>query len=57
MTWKQLAERDCRDWKLSTIYFHDRHTCRSCLRSARHAASQLPGRGPTNVDAAPVPAC
>ena len=24
---------------------------------AMHAASQLPGRGPTDVDVAPVPAC
>ena len=25
------------------------------MRSAMHAASQLPGRGPTDVDVAPVP--
>ena len=24
MTWKQLAERDCREWKLSAINHHDR---------------------------------
>ena len=44
MTWKQLTERDCREWKLSDINPHDR-----C------AASQLSGRGPTDVDVAPVP--
>ena len=43
MTWKQLTERDCREWKLSAINPHD-------------AASQLSGRGPTDVDVAPVPA-
>ena len=29
MTWKQLTERDCREWKLSAIYPHDRDTWRS----------------------------
>ena len=56
MTWKQLTERDCREWKLSAINLHDRHTWRSGVRSAIHAASQLSGRGPTGVDVAPVPA-
>ena len=56
MTWKLLTERDCREWKLSVIEPHDRHTWRSGARSAMHAASQLPGRGPTDVNAAPVPA-
>ena len=46
MTWQQLTERDCREWKLSAIYPHDRHTWRAGVRSAMHAASQLPGRGP-----------
>ena len=27
MTWKQLTERDCREWKLSAIDPHDRDTC------------------------------
>ena len=49
MTWKQLTERDCREWKLSTINPHDRHTWRSGVRSAMRAASQLSGRGPTGV--------
>ena len=57
MTWKQLTERDCRVWKLSAINLHDRHTWRSGVRFARHAANQLPGSGPTDVGVAPVPAC
>ena len=57
MTWKQLTERDCREWKLSAIGPHDRDTWRSGVRSTMRAASQLPGRGPTVVDMAPVSAC
>ena len=38
MTWKQLTERDCREWKLSAINPHDRHTWRSGGRSAMCAA-------------------
>ena len=56
MTWKQLTERDCREWKLSAINPHDRNKSRSGVKSAMRAASQLSGRGPTNVDVAPVPA-
>ena len=41
ITWKQLTERDCREWKLSAIDPHDRHTWRSGVRSAMRAASQL----------------
>ena len=55
MTWKQLTERDCREWKLSAIDSHDRDTWRSGVRSAMHAASQLLGRGPTVVNTSPVP--
>ena len=57
MIWKQLTERDCREWKLSAISLHDRHTLRSGVRSAMRAqqASYLDG-GPTDVDVAPVPA-
>ena len=29
MTWKQLTEKDCREWKLSAINPHDRRTWRS----------------------------
>ena len=56
MTWKQLTERDCREWKLSDISPHGRHTWRSGVRSDMRAASQLSGRGPTGVDVAPVSA-
>ena len=45
MTWKQLTERDCREWKLSAINPHDRRTWRSGVRSAMRAASQPSGRG------------
>ena len=38
MTWKQLTERDCREWKLLANP-HDRHTWRSGVRSAMRAAS------------------
>ena len=38
MTWKQLTERDYREWKLSSISPHDRHTWRSGVRSALRAA-------------------
>ena len=34
MTWKQLTERDCREWKLSVINLHDRYTWRSGVRFA-----------------------
>ena len=57
MTWQVLTERDCREWKLWAIHPHDRHTWRFSMRSTMHAASQLPRRGPTDVDVAPVPAC
>ena len=50
MTW------DCREWKLSAINPHDRNMWRSGVRFAMRAASQLSGRGPTDVDVAPVPA-
>ena len=56
MTWKLLTERDCREWKLSAIDPHDRHNWRYGVRSAMCAASQLPGRGPTDVNVALVPA-
>ena len=57
MTFRQLIERDCREWKLSDIGPHDRDTWRSGVRSAMRAASQLPGRGPTDVDILPISAC
>ena len=57
MTSKQLTERGCREWKLSVIDPQDRDTWRSGVRSAMGAASQLPARGLTVVDIAPVTAC
>ena len=50
MTWKQLTERDCREWKLSAINPHDRNMRRSGVRFAMHSASQLSGRETTDVN-------
>ena len=57
LTWKNLMERDCREWKLTTVDPQERSTYRSGVRSAMHAASHLPGKGPTDQDDAPAPAC
>ena len=38
MTWKQLTEKDCREWKLSAIDPHDRDNWRSGVRSAMQAS-------------------
>ena len=46
----------CREWKLTTVDPQERSTWRSGVRSAMRAASQLPGKGPTDVDDAPAPA-
>ena len=54
LTWKILMEKDCHGWKLTTVDPQVRSTCRSGVRSAMCAASQLPGRGPTDVDDAPA---
>ena len=43
MTWKQLTERDPREWKLSAIDPPDRDTWRSGVGSAMRAASCLEG--------------
>ena len=56
MTWKQVTKRDRRERKLSAIDRYDSHTWRSGVRSAMHAVSQVPGRRPTDVDVALVPA-
>ena len=55
-TWKKLTAKDCREWKLTTVDPQERSTWRSGVRSAMRAASQLPGKGPTDVDDAPAPA-
>ena len=56
LTRKKLMERDCREWKLTTVDPQERSTWRSGVRSAMCAASQLPGKGPTDEDYAPAPA-
>ena len=57
LTWKKLTEKDCREWKLTTVDPQETSTWRSGVRSAMLAASQIPGKGPTDVDDAPAPAC
>ena len=51
------TDKDCCEWKLTTVNPQERRTWRSGVRSAMHAASQLPGKGPTDVDDASAPAC
>ena len=53
-TWTKLTEKDCREWKLTTVDPQERSTWRSGVRSAMRAASLLPGKGPTDVDDAPA---
>ena len=57
MTWKQLTgiAESGSAWLLTLMI---RHTWRFGVRSDMHAASQqlLPGREPTDMDVAPVPA-
>ena len=50
LTWKKLTEKDCCEWKLTTVDLQERSTWRSGVRSAMRAATQLPGKGPTDVD-------
>ena len=35
LTWKKLTEKDCREWKLTTVNPQDRSTWRSGVRSAQ----------------------
>ena len=56
MTWKTLTERHRREWKLNDVDPCDKDVWRSGVRSAMRAASQLPGREPTDVDKAPASA-
>ena len=53
---EETDREDCREWKLTTVDPQERSTWRSGVRSAMRAASQLPGKGPTDVDDAPAPA-
>ena len=48
--------RDCREWNLNEVDPCDKDVWRSSVRSDMRAASQLPGREPTDVDDAPAPA-
>ena len=50
------TDKDCHEWKLMTVDPQERSTWRSGVRSAMHAASQLAGRGLTDMDDAPKPA-
>ena len=43
VTWKQLTERDCREWKLSAINPHDRNMRIFGVRSAMQQAGYLEG--------------
>ena len=56
LIWKLLTKKDCCEQKLTTVDPQERSTWRSGVRSPMRAASQLPGRGPTDVDDAPAPA-
>ena len=49
-------ESECLEWKLTTVEPQERSTRRSGVRSAMCSASQLHGRGPTDVDDALAPA-
>ena len=53
---KKLTEKDSCKWKLTTVDSQERSSWRSGVRSAMRAVSQLPGKGPTDVDDAPAPA-
>ena len=46
LTWKKLTEKDCHEWKLTTVDPQERSTWKPDVRSAMRAASQLPGKGP-----------
>ena len=50
MTCKKLTENYCCEWKLTTVVPQERSTWKSGIRSAMRSASQIPERGPTDVD-------
>ena len=58
--WEAINDMEAADreglQRVEALGYHDRRTWRSGVRSAMRAASQLSGRGPTDVDVAPVPA-
>ena len=47
-------EKDCHEWKLTTVDPQERSTWRSDVRLTMCATSQLPGRGPTDLNDAPA---
>ena len=53
----KVAASKERSQKLMTVDPQERSTWTSGVKSPMGAASQLPGRGPTDVDHAPAPAC
>ena len=53
---EETDKKDCREWKLTMVDPQESSIWRSDVRSAICEASQLPGRGPTDVDDAPAPA-
>ena len=53
---EKLAEKNYLDRNLTTVDPQERSTWRPGVRSAMCAASQLAGKGPTDVDDAPAPA-
>ena len=53
----ELTENDYREWKLTTVDPQESSTWRSGVIFAMCAASQLPGRRPTDVKFAPAPVC
>ena len=55
LTLKKLTEKDCHEWKLTAVDSQERSTWRAGVRSAMPAASQLLGKGPSDVDDAPAP--
>ena len=56
MTWRTLTKRDRREWNLNEVDPCDRDVLRSSVKSAMRAASQLPGKEPTDVDDPPASA-
>ena len=53
----EAADRGIAESGSCAIDPHYRHIWRYGVRAAMHAATQLPGRRPTDVDVAPVSAC
>ena len=50
MTWQQLTERDCREWKMSDINPHDKTYLEIWYEICSAYNYPDPGRGPTDVD-------